>query len=377
LFLWALVIFASLYLLVADLVKNRAFFNIAPILSIVAFHLYGMAQAMQYIPVIWFLVFLNIGYAMTVNENVLPLWVRRYKPHFAIGLFVFVSIGVLMYALDFQSKSLAAQKELAIYSIDQQQNRYLGFYAREEWGEKGTYRWTGSGAIIKLPSGELFELTYVCSAHDLAADPVMVEVFDGEQQIDKLVFHHPQSITKQYLLPDAMEEEKQLRFSISRTWNLQKAGVAEDRRNLGVAISGPKVLETIPDNGIGFYHWEEWQGDPVSEKSAGPFKFRWTDKKAFFYPKQLEQENVVYLRAGQPGLAEKPLMVEIRQGGDVVREVILKDTDWHQVKVDFSEDLSQPYSIVVSRTWNPAQEGFGNDSRFLGVAVAGFVKAGE
>ena len=55
--LWGILIFATLYLLVSDLIKNKTYFNIAVILSIVAFHFYGLAQAMQYIPMIWFLIF--------------------------------------------------------------------------------------------------------------------------------------------------------------------------------------------------------------------------------------------------------------------------------------------------------------------------------
>jgi O-antigen ligase len=240
--LWGIVVFAALFLLLADLVNNKSYFNISVILSIVAFHLYGLAQEMQYIPIIWFLIFMNIGYVMTINEAVLPDWIRKKQTAFFWGVFIVVLAGVVSYASDFESKSLAVKENLKIYALDQNQNDYLGFYLAEQWGGKGTYRWMGSSAIIKLPLAEEVELTFVCSAPDLAREPLILSVFDGNKQIDKITFNRQESITRKYVISGGLKNRKKFKFSVSRTWNLKKLSVANDARNLGVAISEPKKL---------------------------------------------------------------------------------------------------------------------------------------
>lgn len=241
--LWGILLFATLYLLISELIKNKAYFNIAVVLSIVAFHLYGFAQAMQYISVIWFLVFLNIGYAMTINENVLPEWMHKRGPLFAMLLSLFVIGGGIAYTLDFESKKLAEKEYLQIYSLDQEQESNRGFYSPEYWGKLGVYRWMGSSAIMKLPLAELFEFTFVCGAPDLAGNPLVLTVHNGDRALDSIVFHRQESITRQYSLTGASLASKKLFFSVSRTWNLKRLGIANDSRNLGVAISKPKILK--------------------------------------------------------------------------------------------------------------------------------------
>jgi hypothetical protein len=242
LLLWGVLILSTLFLLIVDLIKNKTYFNIAVILSSIAFHLYGLAQTMQYIPMIWLLIFMNIGYAMTINEQVLPDWVRKVKVVSLMGLFLMVMAGVAAYAFDFESKSLAVKKNWNIYALDQNQNKYLGFYRAEQWGKQGIYRWTGSSAAIKLPRAERFKLTFICSAPDLADNPLVLSVFDGDTQIDEISFIRQQSVSREYFIPQARFEEKKLNFHVSRTWNLWKLGVSNDRRNLGGAISEIKVI---------------------------------------------------------------------------------------------------------------------------------------
>lgn len=372
--LWGVLIFATLYLLVSDLIKNKAYLNIAVILSIVAFHLYGLAQAMQYISLIWFLVFLNIGYAMTIDEKVLPVWVRRNEPVLALVLMLIVFSGIVTYVIDFESKKLATKEKLEIYSLDQEQNNYLGFYSSEQWGEQGVYRWTGSSAIIKLPAAQIFEFTFVCSASDLKRNPLILSVYEGGKQIDEIAFYQQASITKQYIIPGALSTKKELYFSVSRTWNLKKLRVANDSRNLGVAISEPKILEVMPIDGVGFYHWERWQGNPLPDKTDDNFDYRWTGQEAVFNLSQLDEKNVLYFRAGQPGLPKDPLLVQIWQKGQLLKSFQLADTDWHRLGLPFITDVLEPCTIIVTRTWNAKRIGVGEDSRTLGVAVAGFTK---
>ncbi|MBU1417930.1 MAG: O-antigen ligase family protein [Proteobacteria bacterium] len=374
LILWGILIFATLYLLVADLIKNKTYFNIAVILSIVAFHLYGLAQAMQYIPMIWFLIFVNIGYAMTINGNVLPDWFRRKETAFTGMLILVVLIGVISYASDFESRKLAAKGNMKIYSADQEQNNYLGFYPSERWKEQGIYRWTGSSAIIKLPRSELFELTFVCGAPDLENNPLVLSVYEGPRQIDEVTFFQQESITKKYFISQARSVDKKLYFQVSRTWNLKKLGVANDTRNLGVAISEIKVIEEMPIDGVGFYHWEMWQGSPLPEKNDDSFQYRWTGREAVFNPQQLDRDKSLYFRAGQPGLPDKPLFVQIWQKKKVIKSLQLADTEWHRISLQNVSNLSEPCVITVARTWVAKKTGVGEDKRTLGVAVAGLAR---
>ena len=75
--LWMMVIFYAILVLIFDLVKNKRLINTPVVISIISFHIYGIFQSMQYIPMIWSVIFLNLGYAMTIDEGVLPFQVRR------------------------------------------------------------------------------------------------------------------------------------------------------------------------------------------------------------------------------------------------------------------------------------------------------------
>jgi O-antigen ligase len=76
-YLWVLIIGYAVTVLIFDLVKNKRMLNTPFIASIISFHIYGIFQSMQYIPMIWLLIFLNLGYAMTINDDVLPIGVKR------------------------------------------------------------------------------------------------------------------------------------------------------------------------------------------------------------------------------------------------------------------------------------------------------------
>jgi len=75
--LWVLIMGYGLMILMVDLVRNKRLLNVPVIISIISFHIYGIFQSMQYIPMIWMLIFLSLGYAMTIDEKVLPDRVRR------------------------------------------------------------------------------------------------------------------------------------------------------------------------------------------------------------------------------------------------------------------------------------------------------------
>ena len=101
--LWMLIVFYAMLLLLVDVVKNKRLINIPVVISIISFHIYGIFQSMQYIPMIWSLIFLNLGYAMTIDEKVLPDRVRR-AAGWVVKVMVFLVLiggGVLFYGSGF------------------------------------------------------------------------------------------------------------------------------------------------------------------------------------------------------------------------------------------------------------------------------------
>lgn len=69
--LWLLIIGYSLMILIIDLVKNRNLLNIPVIISIIVSHIHGFFQDLQYIPMIWAITIIELGYVMTVSQNIL------------------------------------------------------------------------------------------------------------------------------------------------------------------------------------------------------------------------------------------------------------------------------------------------------------------
>lgn len=75
--LWLIIIGYSLMILTIDLVKNRNLLNIPVIISIIVSHIHGFFQDLQYIPMIWAITIIELGYAMTVSQNILQGSHRR------------------------------------------------------------------------------------------------------------------------------------------------------------------------------------------------------------------------------------------------------------------------------------------------------------
>lgn len=99
---WLLIVGYAVIILTADLIKNRSLLNLPVIISIISFHLFGMAQSMQVIPMIWLL--LNLGYALTVDDDVLPARVRHISALLATLCVVLVGVGFMVYANHFESR---------------------------------------------------------------------------------------------------------------------------------------------------------------------------------------------------------------------------------------------------------------------------------
>jgi O-antigen ligase len=409
--LWCSIVGYAFVLLVADLLKNRTYFNVCVLLSIVSFHIYGIFQSMQYVPMIWFLIFLLFGYALTIDDGLVPRRIRRFASIFVKLSIVLVLIGGVVYLSNFESKDLAEKYGLEVYAQDQDSNRYFGFYEREKWPE-GYYRWSGprarcsvrgqgsvvSGQKEKDDRGQrtgvkgLVGFDFVCGTPGVEKEPVRVIVSLDGKPIDEIVFDRNGGEQRWYYVKgkgqgaggrgqEAKSEENQKHeflFDVSRTWNPKKMGISGDVRDLGVAVSEPKFLEKMPKDGIGFSHWEKIEGGGLKTDDGGgkAARFRWTGRRASEKTEDGGQRTddgglVVFLRCAHPGIDKEPVVVKVLGDGEVLRYLEFRDYGWK--KVAFGVDELKGKTVItyeVSRTWNPKRMGISGDDRDLGVAVA-------
>ena len=239
--LWVLIIGYCLMILVVDLVKNKRLLNVPVIISIISFHLYGIFQSMQYIPMIWMFIFLNLGYAMTIDKNVLPDRVKRLTGVVVKVMIFLVLIGGVAYFTDRGSQGLAEKYGLMVYAKDQDWHNYYGFYHREKWG-KEYYRWSGPRAVVRVGGSGVVAFDIQCHTPGVEKDPVRVVIsLDGER-IDEVCFDKKGCIKRQYCVGKKVNgEEHAFLFEVSRTWNPKKLGISADGRDLGVAVSEPRL----------------------------------------------------------------------------------------------------------------------------------------
>lgn len=236
LFLWLVIIGYALMILIADLIKNQNLFNIPVIISIISFHIYGLFQTMQYIPMIWLLIFLNLGYALTIGDEVLPDRARRVSALLAKLGVVLVGVGLLVYAANFESRDLAAKYGLRIYDQDPERDRYAGFFHPSQRWQYGDYRWCGKRGAIYVSGGGDVGLEFRCQTPGVEKKPLVLTVFHEGRVLDIITFSKEESVIKKYSLPETPGKDQEIILEVSRTWNAHKYLKNYDRRNFGIGV---------------------------------------------------------------------------------------------------------------------------------------------
>ena len=257
---WILIILYAVMILIVDLIKNKRLLNVPVIISIISFHVYGIFQSMQYIPMIWLLIFLSLGYAMTMDEEVLSVRVRRVMGVLTKVSVVLVLMGFFVYLSNFESKSLADKYGLKIYAMDQDRDRFGGFFQHSKRWKYGDYRWCGKRGAIYVFGGGAIELEYHCRTPRVEEEPVVLTVFHDGKLIDTILFRKEGSVRKKYELPETSGNEKgqrskaggqrsevrgrgseggkeqKLLLEVSRTWIPHDVLGNFDRRELGIGV---------------------------------------------------------------------------------------------------------------------------------------------
>jgi len=201
--------------------------TVAVTLGMLLFHFYGLFQGMAYIPVIFFLFQIQVGYAMTLDPNPLPASLPRLRRWalFLLGALVLASLPG--HAADRGYKSVKRALALTAYLPDEIAE-FEGFY-RPESGPGGEFRWMARRGIVNIRRAAPFRLSFTCEHPDLEREPVVVSLrFEG-RDVGSLVCRRPGTQEKRF---DPVEAGA-LRLTVSRTF---RPGAA-DRRELGIALS--------------------------------------------------------------------------------------------------------------------------------------------
>ena len=225
-FLWGLLVAYVMALLIVDLIKNNRYFNVCVALSIVSFHVYGVFQSMQYIPMIWFLIFLMFWYALTIDNGVLPLSIRRFGRFLSIFGVGLVFIGGIVYLNNFESRNLVEKYGLEVYRKDQDKHRYFGFYLLL-LGEYSGYRWSGKRAEVDINGGGTVEIDFRCDTPGVEKDPVVLSVYQNQKLLDTVSFTKKGTLRRKYAFPETLGKTERLTclgVRLSLLWLLKVKG---------------------------------------------------------------------------------------------------------------------------------------------------------
>jgi len=241
LFVWLLLFGYASSVLLKDYRYNNNCESMVVFMCILSFHLYGLTQSMQYVPMIWFLIFLFFGYAM-MREKVAGLQGSRKKARLVIVLSAFVCLfAVSSYAFNIAQRQEADTYGLEVFAVDQDLYNYKGFYRKEIWPGQGVYRWSGRQAEIVLDKTGTVVIDFACYTPRLADEPLVLDVLLDSVLLDRYTFTQAGNVRREYLIQQQVETNgKTVQVRVSRTWNPRREGVSADMRNLGVAVSEPK-----------------------------------------------------------------------------------------------------------------------------------------
>jgi len=372
--LWVLLTGYIVVLLFFDSRQNHAVMNICVISSVAGFHLYGIAQSMQYIPMIWCLIFINIGYAMAINPAVLSSGHRGFWDIMSKICIVIALLSGFLYLPGLDFKELSEKRNQGIYAFDQNRDDYLGFYRLEKW-PNGYYRWAGRKGLLTIHRSGLIGVNLVCSTPKVEMNPVLLSISVDGGKAETITFNRKGIVERKYYLHDRNIESYQLLLKVNRTWNPLKENISRDYRELGIAVGEIQFYGEFPEDGVGFHQWEKWRPGQFPElPNMKNVPFRWTGGRASVRIEKISKfrsESELFLMCAHPKIGEKPVVVELLNDAGVVKKLHFNDHKWKKVKIQ--NDAFQHSNIItfqVSRTWNPLMAGISNDHRDLGVAVA-------
>ncbi|MBA4367474.1 MAG: hypothetical protein C0403_07530 [Desulfobacterium sp.] len=395
LIIWVCMMGYALMILMADFIKNKTIVNAAIIVSLLSVHFIGIFDSIQYIPMIWFLTFINYGYVLTIDENVISRQGKSIWNKVSLILLAVSCVSAFIYHQTSFSRTLQNKYQLEKYSLANESSDYPGFYSPETWDD-GIYRWTGKHAAVfmKAKSDIIESRLVVHHNNSSSAEGLELKMYLNDEPLDTIHFFGGGQKTIVYHCPNIRNQEIKVEFRVNKTFNPRKMDLSEDSRNLGIAVREFRFLEELPEDFIGFYG-EETNTDQGTDSlySDIPSSYRWSGLRSSIritalihnfsnpsggshnsadsdgYDKGKSLPNL-FLRCGHPDIRKNPVSVQLFIGNRKIKEILFQDNNWKKVVVEETITANSPdLTFQVSRTWNPLLSSVSSDNRDLGVAV--------
>jgi hypothetical protein len=430
LFMWLLIIGYAMTILIVDLKKNRRLLNIPVFISIISFHLYGLFQSMQYIPMIWMLIFLNLGYALTLNNMLLPKKLQNLLSLAIMIIIILLLIGSITYFTGASSKNLAEKygMQKSGHQATQQASWWphktgYGLYPAGSYrGKSGKFIssrwcWTAKEAQVSLTAAsDILRLHITANKlNSSLPEGLKLNMFLNDQLLDSVHFINGGSKILSYYVPAIKNTDIVLKLQVNRTFKPDWPGKRADDRDLGVQIRAEKnfgttpplynglplikegmglvneiayirqqknltaifplnlFLNRLPLEGTGLYQKEKWDAGALPEAfNDNPAEVRWTGMRASLpISSRFKTEGgQIFLRVAHPDVQQNSVQMTVLADERVISEEAFSDHSWKQLSFS-PEDLADAEILTfkLDRTWNPKLHGLSEDTRDLGAAV--------
>jgi hypothetical protein len=332
LFLWCAMTTYTSALLALDVWRNKNLNSLPPLISILSFHVYGLFQSMNYIPLVWLILFLNFAYALKIPYRIkIPAIVQG-------TVFGSVTVCLLGGYTFHMLEPLDEKYPRGVQTGDARLGKlaepaWLGFHRLEKWPHQEK-RWSNaaSSILFQEPGPRVLRLT------PSAPDQKLTVEANGT------VYH--QKLSSYTELPLNISERSSFVLLSVDPVTVPDPN-RKDNRTLGVAIGSPVIAKPT-----GLY--------PLEENTSG--YFRWTKARSII---SVPDDLKITIAAHHPDIHTNPVEVILSQASKV-KTVTLSNNEQSTIELGgFKSGYTQ---VEVSRTWSPANYGV-NDSRKLGVAV--------
>ena len=370
LFIWLAMVFYGFVAGASNYFRNGVKTAVPVMLALFSFHQYGLTQDPPYIPVIWLLGFLNLGYLAALPAANIPIRVQKFIIGLACACCLIVAYAGFAYHSAWSSNDLAKKYGLSVYAKDLGSEKFIGFHDLETCGS-GECRWAGSLSEVKLDMKGLFKIEYLIPAiEENKKDPIWLSfIIDG-----KIAARESGLQTgwrTRYLYADGMQNEQTLRIEASKVWTPKSLNTkSTDTRLLSVFVRTPLTEIDLTAQGglVGLYKSETALDIPGWTEDEGPF-FRWISGSCCAIELPPDVENI-FIRNGHPNPTVFRTRAYVAMNGKKLLAIVLTTGEWVKCGVEKVESGKRIVTINLDRTWNPKRDGVAADDRELGIMVA-------
>jgi O-antigen ligase len=249
----------------------------------------------------------------------------------------------------------------------------LGFYQGEE-SRRIRYHWTTKKTITNILSkGTVVEYELRAFPQFIKQKPQRFTLTVNGQVIDQRNFYYDGFQKYRFFVPPPKDGVLQIKTEVDQISNLNRVGLNDDTRDLGVYLSEFRFSNTVPEEGFGFYENALWvEKFPEGWPSGVPLWYRWTALRASVkIPPSPKADLALFVYAGHPDISRKPVRVKIFGEEKLLKEEPFTVPGWRKITLPARQlqDV-KVLTFQTDRVWNPKMAGISDDTRDLGIAVA-------